>query len=65
MSRQVARTRPSQPKDISPQLPSLDEIRDVALTTRPDLMAAVQSVELANINHRLAIANGSAETSQG
>jgi cobalt-zinc-cadmium efflux system outer membrane protein len=49
------------PYDFSERLPSLDEFRDIALTTRPDLKAAVQTVELANINHRLAIANGSTD----
>jgi cobalt-zinc-cadmium efflux system outer membrane protein len=47
------------PYDSSEKLPSLDEFRDIALTTRPDLKAAVQTVELAS--HRLAIANGSTD----
>jgi cobalt-zinc-cadmium efflux system outer membrane protein len=49
------------PYDFSERLPPLHEFQNVALTTRPDLMAAAQSVELANINHRLAIANGSTD----
>ena len=47
--------------DFSEGLLSLDEYRNVALASRPDLKAATQSVELANINHRLAIANGSTD----
>jgi len=39
----------------------LDEYRNIALSTRPDLKAASQAVELARINHRLAIANGSSD----
>ena len=49
------------PYDFSEKLLSLDEFRNIALTTRPDLKAAVQTVELADINHRLAIANGSTD----
>ena len=39
----------------------LEELRNVALETRPDLKAAVQSVELAKLNHQLAVANGSTD----
>jgi len=39
----------------------IEDFRKMALETRPDLRAAMQSVELAQINHRLAIANGSAD----
>ncbi len=49
------------PYDFSDQLPALEHFRSIALSTRPDLKAAVQLVDLANINHRLAIANGSAD----
>ncbi len=51
----------SGPYDFSDQLPPLDHFRDIAVSTRPDLKAAVQSVDLATINHRLAIANGSTD----
>jgi cobalt-zinc-cadmium efflux system outer membrane protein len=47
--------------DFSEQLMPLEEYRNVALAARPDLKAAMQSVDLANINHRLAIANGSTD----
>jgi cobalt-zinc-cadmium efflux system outer membrane protein len=43
------------------QLQPLEEFRNVALQARPDLRAAMQSVDLAKITHRLAIANGSAD----
>jgi len=48
--------------DFSEQLMTLEEYRSVALAARPDLKAAVQSVDLAKINHQLAIANGSTDT---
>lgn len=49
------------PYDFSEQLMPLEEFRKVALATRPDLKAATQSVELAKINHQLAVANGSTD----
>jgi len=39
----------------------LDEFRKVALETRPDLKEAVQNVELARLNHQLAVSNGSTD----
>ncbi len=51
----------SGPFDYTDQLMSLDEFRNIALVTRPDLRVALQSVELAKINHQLAIANGSTD----
>ena len=39
----------------------LDEFRKAGLEARPDLKAAVQAVELARTNHRLAVANGSTD----
>jgi outer membrane protein, heavy metal efflux system len=47
--------------DFSERIMPLEEFRDAALATRPDLKAAVQSVELAKANHQLAVANGSAD----
>jgi cobalt-zinc-cadmium efflux system outer membrane protein len=47
--------------DFSGQLPELEHFRTIALSTRPDLKAAMQSLDLAGINHRLAVANGSAD----
>ncbi len=47
--------------DFSPELKPLEEFRNIALSARPDLKAAVQNVELAKISHKLAIANGSTD----
>jgi cobalt-zinc-cadmium efflux system outer membrane protein len=60
------RTPPNQfdvtgPFDSSDQLPSPDELHQLALDTRPDLKAAVQAVEMAKTNHKLAISNGSTD----
>ncbi len=49
------------PYDFSDQIASLEVFRKVALDTRPDLRAALQSVEKAKTDHRLAWANGSAD----
>jgi cobalt-zinc-cadmium efflux system outer membrane protein len=49
------------PFDFSPELMSLEEFRQIALATRPDLQAASQNVALAKTNHQLAIANGSTD----
>ncbi len=46
-------------------LMTLEELRSIALAARPDLKAAIQSVELAKANHRLAIANGSTDPTFG
>jgi outer membrane protein, heavy metal efflux system len=49
------------PYDFAAELRPLEEFRDMALETRPDLKEAIQNVELARINHQLAIANGSTD----
>jgi cobalt-zinc-cadmium efflux system outer membrane protein len=49
------------PFDFSDQLMPLEDFRNVAMATRPDLKAAVQSVQLAKINHDLAVADGSTD----
>jgi cobalt-zinc-cadmium efflux system outer membrane protein len=49
------------PFDFSNQLAPLDEVRQTALDNRPDLKAAVQSIDKAKTDHRLAIANGSTD----
>jgi cobalt-zinc-cadmium efflux system outer membrane protein len=49
------------PYDFSEQLGSLDVFRDAALDTRPDLKVAMQNVDLARINHQLAVSNGSTD----
>jgi outer membrane protein, heavy metal efflux system len=47
--------------DFSDQLRPLEEFRNLALDSRPDLKASVQSVELAKLNHQLAVSNGSTD----
>jgi cobalt-zinc-cadmium efflux system outer membrane protein len=47
--------------DFTDQLQPLEEFRKMALDTRPDLKAAVQAVDKAKTEHRLAIANGSVD----
>ena len=49
------------PFDFNDQILPLDEFRKIALETRPDLKAALQSIEKAETDHRLAMANGSAD----
>ena len=49
------------PFDFSAQIASLDDVRQAALDTRPDLRAALESVDKARTDHRLAIANGSTD----
>jgi len=43
------------------QLASRDEFRKIALDTRPDLKAAVEAIEKAQTDHKLAVANGSTD----
>jgi outer membrane protein, heavy metal efflux system len=47
--------------DFNDQVDPLDFYRQVALDNRPDLRAAVQGVEEAKINYKLAMANGSTD----
>jgi len=49
------------PFDFSDQLMPRDEFRKLALDTRPDLKAAVEAVDKAQTDHKLAIANGSTD----
>jgi len=51
----------SGPYDFAPPPSSLDDLRGAALEHRPDLHAAVQAIEKARTDHRLAIANGSSD----
>jgi outer membrane protein, heavy metal efflux system len=53
------------PYDFAEQVMTMQEFRDVALATRPDLKAALQNVDLAKVNHQLAIANGSTDPTFG
>ena len=47
--------------DFSDQLAPRDEFRKTALDTRPDLKVAVEAVDKAHTDHKLAIANGSTD----
>jgi len=47
--------------DFAEQMRPLGEFRKSALETRPDLKASVQNIELAKLNHELAISNGSTD----
>jgi outer membrane protein, heavy metal efflux system len=49
------------PFDFSTQIPPLDDVRQTALNTRPDLRAALQSIDKAKTDHQLAVANGSTD----
>lgn len=51
----------SGPYDYSEELLTMEEFRNIALATRPDLKEAVQNVELAAVNYRLAVSNGSTD----
>jgi cobalt-zinc-cadmium efflux system outer membrane protein len=49
------------PFDFTDRLMPLDDLHTAALDTRPDLKAAMISVQMAKTNHQLAIANGTAD----
>jgi len=49
------------PYDFNDQLLPRDDVRKVALDTRPDLKAAVATIDKAQVDHRLAMANGSTD----
>jgi cobalt-zinc-cadmium efflux system outer membrane protein len=49
------------PFDFSSQIKPLDEVRQTALDTRPDLRAAIEAVDKAQTDHKLAVANGSTD----
>jgi cobalt-zinc-cadmium efflux system outer membrane protein len=49
------------PFDFNDQLMPRDDFRKIALDTRPDLKAAVEAVDKAQTDHKLAVANGSTD----
>jgi cobalt-zinc-cadmium efflux system outer membrane protein len=49
------------PFDFMEQIIPLEELRRMALDTRPDLRAAIQAIDKARTDHRLAVANGSTD----
>jgi cobalt-zinc-cadmium efflux system outer membrane protein len=53
------------PYDYTDNLMTMEEFRNAALVARPDLIEALQNVELARLNHKLAVANGSTDPTFG
>jgi outer membrane protein, heavy metal efflux system len=51
--------------DFTTDLSPLEDFRRIAMDVRPDLKAAVESVEKAQTDHRLAVANGSVDPTIG
>lgn len=51
----------SGPYDFSDQLLPREEFRKIALDTRPDLKAAMEAVDKAQTDHKLAVSNGSTD----
>jgi outer membrane protein, heavy metal efflux system len=49
------------PFDFSDTLKPLDDFRQIALDSRPDLQAALQTIQQSQTNHKLAIADGSTD----
>src|SRR5579859_4304015 len=53
------------PYEFSNEIAPLEEVRQLAMEGRPDLKAAVESVEKAKTDHKLAVANGSTDPTFG
>ena len=53
------------PFDFSDSLKPLDDFRQIALDARPDLRAALQTIQQSETNHKLAVANGSIDPTLG
>jgi cobalt-zinc-cadmium efflux system outer membrane protein len=51
--------------EYNEQLSALEDFRKIALDNRPDLRAALQSVDTAKAAHKLAVANGSTDPTFG
>jgi outer membrane protein, heavy metal efflux system len=49
------------PFDVSDQLKPLVDFRQLAVDNRPDLKAAIESIEQAKTNYKLAVSNGSTD----
>ncbi len=47
--------------DFSDTLSPLEDFRQIALSTRPDLQAALQAIQQSETNHKLAVSNGSTD----
>jgi cobalt-zinc-cadmium efflux system outer membrane protein len=55
----------SGPYDFSQELKPLDDFRQIALDSRPDLQAAIETIRQSETNHKLAEANGSTDPTFG
>ena len=53
------------PFDFSDALQPLADFRQIALANRPDLQAALESIQQSQTNHKLAVANGSTDPTFG
>ncbi len=53
------------PYDFKDQLALRDDFRKIALANRPDLRAAIEAIDKAQTDHKLAIANGSTDPTIG
>ena len=53
------------PFDFSEQMMAAEEFHRIAMETRPDLKAAMQAIEKARTEHKLAVANGSSDPTFG
>jgi cobalt-zinc-cadmium efflux system outer membrane protein len=53
------------PFDFTDRPQPLEELRNIALETRPDLKVALRTVEKAQTDHKLAVANGSVDPTFG
>ena len=51
----------SGPFEFADALKTLEEYRQTAIAARPDLLAALQTIQQSETNHKLAIANGTAD----
>jgi len=51
--------------DFTEQLQSLDDLHKIALDNRPDLRAALEAIQQADTNHKLAVSNGSTDPTFG
>jgi len=55
----------SGPFDLGPELQPLGDYHQIALDNRPDLRAAIQTIEQSQTNHKLAVSNGSTDPTFG
>ena len=51
--------------ELGPDLQPLSDYHQIALDNRPDLRAAIQTIQQSQTNHKLAISNGSADPTFG